>query len=85
MGNQLATTGTQLDYYLHDLQGYVYENPMGKGRFLKTLQCMHDEGTVVVKVYVKNGNQSLKDQIEKLKGLWFFLMPFLHFVSFNYS
>ncbi len=45
--------GNQLDYYLHDLPGIVYETSLGKARFLKTLQCIHDEGTVVVKVYIK--------------------------------
>lgn len=69
LANQLAATSSQLDYYLHDLQGYVYEAPLGKGRFLKSLLCYYDEGTVVVRVYVKRDqNQSLKDQIEKLKG-----------------
>ncbi len=38
-------------------------------RFLKTLQCIHDEGTVVVKTYLKRDqNQTLKDQEEKLAG-----------------
>jgi phosphoinositide-3-kinase regulatory subunit 4 len=69
MGNQLASQTAQLDYYLHDLPGIVYETSLGKGRFLKTLQCIHDEGTVVVKVYIKrDSSQSLKEQIEKLTG-----------------
>lgn len=73
MGNQLSTTqvvaAQQLDYYLHEFPGVVYESSLGKGRFLKTMQCIHDEGTVVVKVYVKRDpNQSIKDQAEKLNG-----------------
>lgn len=36
---------------------------------MKTLQCVHDEGTVVVKYFQKRDQSlSLKDQIEKLSG-----------------
>jgi phosphoinositide-3-kinase regulatory subunit 4 len=73
MGNQLSTgtaqAAAQLDYYLHEFPGVVYESSLGKGRFLKTMQCIHDEGTVVVKVYVKrDATQSIRDQAEKLNG-----------------
>jgi phosphoinositide-3-kinase regulatory subunit 4 len=59
MGNQLART-TQVspsDYYLHDLpNNVVYKATLGGGRFLKTVQCVHDEGLVVAKVYFKRGD-----------------------------
>lgn len=71
MGNQITSQVAQLDYYLHDLSGFVYESSLGIGRFLKTLKCIHDEGTVVIKVYLKRENtenQSLKEHAEKLMG-----------------
>ena len=76
MGNQLSSfpQTLQTDYYLHDLPGIVFEGNLGKGRFLKTLRCIHvEEGTIVVKVYIKRDtSQSLKEQIEKLTGFYLF-------------
>ncbi|CAA0396905.1 unnamed protein product [Arabidopsis thaliana] len=61
MGNKIART-TQVsatEYYLHDLPSsynLVLKEVLGRGRFLKSIQCKHDEGLVVVKVYFKRGD-----------------------------
>ncbi|KAI4380720.1 hypothetical protein MLD38_006881 [Melastoma candidum] len=58
MGNKIARTkqGSASEYYLHDLPSsynLVLKEVLGKGRFFKTIQCKHDEGLVLVKVYFK--------------------------------
>jgi phosphoinositide-3-kinase regulatory subunit 4 len=60
MGNKLARTtqASASEYYLHDLPStcnLVLKEPLGGGRFLKSVLCIHDEGLVVVKVYFKRG------------------------------
>ncbi|XP_010438306.1 PREDICTED: phosphoinositide 3-kinase regulatory subunit 4-like [Camelina sativa] len=61
MGNKIART-TQVsatEYYLHDLPSsynLVLKEVLCRGRFLKSIQCKHDEGLVVVKVYFKRGD-----------------------------
>ncbi|KAG0468630.1 hypothetical protein HPP92_017958 [Vanilla planifolia] len=60
MGNKIART-TQVsatEYYLHDLPSsynLVLIEVLGRGRFLKSILCKHDEGLVLVKVYFKRG------------------------------
>lgn len=62
MGNKIART-TQVsasEYYLHDLPSsynVVLKEVLGRGRFFKSIQCKHDEGLVLVKVYFKRGDQ----------------------------
>ncbi|XP_031387749.1 serine/threonine-protein kinase VPS15 [Punica granatum] len=58
MGNKIARTkqGSASEYYLHDLPSsynLVLKEILGRGRFFKTIQCKHDEGLVLVKVYFK--------------------------------
>lgn len=56
MGNQLALPAagsTDIRTYLHSLPDYVLQKQIGGGKVLKTLQCLHDEGLVVVKVIIK--------------------------------
>ncbi|KAL5572531.1 hypothetical protein UlMin_022128 [Ulmus minor] len=61
MGNKIART-TQVsasEYYLHDLPSsynLVLKEVLGRSRFLKSIQCKHDEGLVLVKVYFKRGD-----------------------------
>ncbi|ESW24959.1 hypothetical protein PHAVU_004G175100 [Phaseolus vulgaris] len=61
MGNKIART-TQVsasEYYLHDLPStynLVLKEALGRGRFFKSIQCKHDEGLVLVKVYFKRGD-----------------------------
>nr|KYP61385.1 Serine/threonine-protein kinase ppk19 [Cajanus cajan] len=61
MGNKIART-TQVsasEYYLHDLPStynLVLKEVLGRGRFFKSIQCKHDEGLVLVKVYFKRGD-----------------------------
>lgn len=71
MGNHLATTSTGWDYtHLHELPGIFYESSLGKGWFLKSLKCIHDEGPVVVKVFIKRDqNVKLEEYEERLKGI----------------
>ncbi|KAL2500940.1 protein kinase family protein/WD-40 repeat family protein [Forsythia ovata] len=61
MGNQIARTtqASATEYYLHDLPSsynLVLKEVLGRGRFLKSIQCKHDEGLVLVKVYFKRGD-----------------------------
>jgi phosphoinositide-3-kinase regulatory subunit 4 len=72
MGNKLART-TQVspsEYYLHDLPSsynLVLKEALGGGRFLKSIQCVHDEGLLLVKVYFKRGEFiNLKEYEKKL-------------------
>ena len=46
MGNKLAAQQGG-DFHLHDLQGVAFEEIVGKGRFMKTLRCVHDEGLLL--------------------------------------
>ncbi|KAG5059035.1 hypothetical protein AAZX31_01G006300 [Glycine max] len=61
MGNKIART-TQVsasEYYLHELPStynLVLKEVLGRGRFFKSIQCKHDEGLVLVKVYFKRGD-----------------------------
>lgn len=60
MGNKLSRTtqASASEYYLHDLPSsfnLVLKESLGKGRFLKSIQCVHDEGLLLVKVYFKRG------------------------------
>ncbi|KAI4305247.1 hypothetical protein L6164_028624 [Bauhinia variegata] len=61
MGNKIART-TQIsasEYYLHELPStynLVLKEVLGRGRFFKSIQCKHDEGLVLVKVYFKRGD-----------------------------
>lgn len=72
MGNKIART-TQVsasEYYLQDLPStynLVLKELLGRGRFLKSVQCKHDEGQVFVKVYFKRGDPlDLKEYEKKL-------------------
>ncbi|KAM1229743.1 hypothetical protein FF1_039986 [Malus domestica] len=61
MGNKIART-TQVsasEYYLHDLPSsynLVLKEVLGRSRFFKSIECKHDEGLVLVKVYFKRGD-----------------------------
>ncbi|GMH03346.1 hypothetical protein Nepgr_005185 [Nepenthes gracilis] len=62
MGNKIARTtqASATEYYLHDLPSsynLVLKEVLGRGRFFKSIQCKHDEGIVLVKVYFKRGDQ----------------------------
>ncbi|KAL9242324.1 hypothetical protein vseg_016337 [Gypsophila vaccaria] len=72
MGNKIART-TQVsatEYYLHDLPSsynLVLKEVYGRGRFFKSIQCKHDEGLVIVKVYFKRGEKiDLRDHEKRL-------------------
>lgn len=72
MGNKLATQGNpQLDFYLHDLPGtIIMESPLGNSALLKCIKCIHDEGPVVVKVYIKRPPYTeLKEYVSQLTAL----------------
>ncbi|KAH0678658.1 hypothetical protein KY284_019743 [Solanum tuberosum] len=61
MGNKIAKTtqASAMEYYLHDLPSsynLVLKEVVGRGRFLKSILCKHDEGLVLVKVYFKRGD-----------------------------
>ena len=58
MGNKLARLPqvAASEYYLQDLPSsynLVLKETQGRGRFLKSVQCVHDEGLLLVKVYFK--------------------------------
>lgn len=74
MGNRL-TAVPQVEYYIQDLAVVVYLQTIGNGRLLKTIRGKHDEGQVVVKVYMKRPPVTdLSEYHNKLKG---FFVPFL--------
>nr|XP_043627888.1 serine/threonine-protein kinase VPS15 [Erigeron canadensis] len=72
MGNKIARTtqASATEYYLHDLPSsynLVLKEVLGRSRFLKSIQCKHDEGLVLVKVYFKRGDSiDLKDYERRL-------------------
>ncbi|XP_021741395.1 probable serine/threonine-protein kinase vps15 [Chenopodium quinoa] len=72
MGNKIARTtqASATEYYLHDLPSsynLVLKEVLGRGRFFKSIQCKHDEGLVLVKVYFKRGDQiDLRDYEKRL-------------------
>lgn len=70
MGNKIARTtqASATEYYLHDLPSsynLVLKEVLGRGRFFKSIQCKHDEGLVLVKVYFKRGDQIDLREYEK--------------------
>ncbi|XP_024383874.1 serine/threonine-protein kinase VPS15 isoform X3 [Physcomitrium patens] len=75
MGNKLARTtqASASEYYLHDLPSsynLVLKEVLGGGRFLKSVQCVHDEGLLLVKVYFKRGESlDLKEYERKLRDI----------------
>ncbi|XP_058213700.1 serine/threonine-protein kinase VPS15 isoform X2 [Rhododendron vialii] len=72
MGNKIARTtqASATEYYLHDLPSsynLVLKEVLGSWRFLKSIQCKHDEGLVLVKVYFKRGDSiDLRDYERRL-------------------
>lgn len=72
MGNKIARTKqiSPTEYYLHDLPSsynLVLKEVLGRERFLKSIQCKHDEGLVLVKVYFKRGDSiDLRDYERRL-------------------
>ncbi|KAJ3695547.1 hypothetical protein LUZ60_000924 [Juncus effusus] len=70
MGNKIARTtqGSATEYYLHELPttyNLVLLEVAGRGRFLKSVLCKHDEGLVLVKVYFKRGDPLPLKEYEK--------------------
>ncbi|CAI7757403.1 unnamed protein product, partial [Closterium sp. NIES-53] len=55
-----AAAGVASDYWVHDLpRGVVLKDVLAPGRFLKTLDCFHHEGRVIVKVFLKRADLAL--------------------------
>ncbi|KAJ9538867.1 hypothetical protein OSB04_031600 [Centaurea solstitialis] len=75
MGNKIARTtqASASEYYLHDLPSsynLVLKEVLGRGRFLKSIQCKHDEGLILVKVYFKRGDSvDLRDYERRLSQI----------------
>eukprot|EP00252_Welwitschia_mirabilis_P026188 TRINITY_DN8476_c0_g1_i2.p1 TRINITY_DN8476_c0_g1~~TRINITY_DN8476_c0_g1_i2.p1 ORF type:complete len:265 (+),score=34.24 TRINITY_DN8476_c0_g1_i2:263-1057(+) len=75
MGNKIARTtqGSASEYYLQDLPSsynLVLKEVLGRGRFLKSILCKHDEGLVLVKVYFKRGDSvDLRDYERRLEHI----------------
>ncbi|KAL3535683.1 hypothetical protein ACH5RR_004144 [Cinchona calisaya] len=75
MGNKIARTtqASATEYYLHDLPSsynLVWKEVLGRGRFLKSILCKHDEGLVLVKVYFKRGDSiDLRDYERRLSQI----------------
>ena len=75
MGNKIARTtqASATEYYLHDLPSsynLVLKEVLGRGRFLKSILCKHDEGLVLVKVYFKRGDSiDLRDYERRLSQI----------------
>lgn len=75
MGNKIARTtqASASEYYLQDLPSsynLVLKEVLGRGRFLKSIQCKHDEGLLLVKVYFKRGDSiDLKEYERRLSQI----------------
>ncbi|KAL3686006.1 hypothetical protein R1sor_004028 [Riccia sorocarpa] len=76
MGNKLArnTQVSPNEYYLQDLPttyNLVLKEVLGQARMFKTIQCVHDEGLLVVKVYFKRGEvgSELKEHAVRLERI----------------
>lgn len=66
------------DTLLHDVPGITRESHLGRGRFLKTLKVIHDEGTAVCKIFIKPAaTLSLEKQTSRLQGARKFEIIFL--------
>ncbi|CAI5491360.1 unnamed protein product [Closterium sp. Naga37s-1] len=77
MGNQVviakAAAGVASDYWVHDLpRGVVLKDVLAPGRFLKTLDCFHHEGRVIVKVFLKRADLALPLQASHPRCHWQF-------------
>ncbi|KAJ3746567.1 hypothetical protein DFH05DRAFT_1607341 [Lentinula detonsa] len=68
-GSTLARTPGALDSFIAELGGEIlYEKSLGSARFLKTVQCRHQNGYLVVKVFIKpDPGLSLRNYLRRLK------------------
>ncbi len=55
--DKLSTGASDVRVYLNELPGYALKESIEtkNSRFLKTVECVHQEGRVVVKVYARRG------------------------------
>jgi phosphoinositide-3-kinase regulatory subunit 4 len=56
MGNQLTgsvSSGGDIPSYFLDIPSYVHQVILGNGKIFKSVQCLTDQGSVVVKLYIK--------------------------------
>ncbi|EIN14505.1 hypothetical protein PUNSTDRAFT_96429 [Punctularia strigosozonata HHB-11173 SS5] len=71
MGNtpSLTRTAGALDSYVSEIGGdIVYERSLGSARFLKTVKCLHRNGYIVVKIFIKSDpGLSLRNYHRRLK------------------
>ncbi|CAI7831098.1 unnamed protein product, partial [Closterium sp. NIES-53] len=68
-----AAAGVASDYWVHDLpRGVVLKDVLAPGRFLKTLDCFHHEGRVIVKVFLKRADLALPLQASHPRCHWQF-------------
>lgn len=73
MGNQLSGTNKKhFDFLLHELPGnIVFDRVIGNGRFLKTLKCFNDAGSLVMKVYfLDKPNEDVSKYREMLERMF---------------
>mmetsp|Transcript_4856 Transcript_4856/g.17598 ORF Transcript_4856/g.17598 Transcript_4856/m.17598 type:complete len:1806 (+) Transcript_4856:266-5683(+) len=59
MGNTVGLQASPSTTLLQDLPSFSVHRSLGGGRLLKTVQCVHYEGFVVVKVFVKRGKEEI--------------------------
>eukprot|EP00124_Ichthyophonus_hoferi_P000161 Ihof_evm25s5 gene=Ihof_evmTU25s5 len=88
MGSQVSTAANQtgtIASYLADFPDYQYEASLESTRFLKTIRAKHEQGTVVVKIFIKQDTTLFYSnyiyQIERIKSVLSGIsnaMPFVH-------
>ncbi|KAE9405511.1 hypothetical protein BT96DRAFT_988303 [Gymnopus androsaceus JB14] len=68
-GSTLTRTTGALDTFINELGGEIlYEKSLGSARFLKTVKCRHQNGYLVVKVFIKpDPGLSLRNYHRRLK------------------
>ena len=59
MGNNHITTTTNnnvsqdVKWHIGNIKGYRHKVTLGVGKIFKTLQCSHEDGDVIIKLYIK--------------------------------
>lgn len=89
MGNLISTVTpvranvAGIQSYVAEIPDITYEKSLGTSRFLKTIRCKHQQGTLVCKIFIKHDPEiSLKKYLDDLKGVFlFYNISFRHFIG----
>ncbi|KAJ3185754.1 Serine/threonine-protein kinase [Gaertneriomyces sp. JEL0708] len=74
MGNTVSSTtprnaSAAIDSYVSELSDVHYERSLGSGHFMKTIRCKHQDGLVVVKIFIKpDAGVSLHEHVKRIQA-----------------